>query len=79
MVQVDLLLVEHSHITGDAHKHILGDVDLHKDQELVQRAKDVTHARKVDPLVTIHAEEMLSLLLILLLVNNEVAGGNGRA
>ena len=71
--EVDFLLVEHSHVARDTHEDILSDVDLHQDQELVECAEDVAHNRHVDPLVSVHAQQVLFLLTLLLFVDDEVA------
>ena len=71
-----LWIFEEAHSVGDSDQDNLRDVDLHEDEELVESAEDVADARHVDPLVSVQAEQVLSLALHLLPVDDEVAGGD---
>ena len=69
--------VEDAHVARDAHKHILGDVDLHEDEKLVQGAEYVPHAAQVDPLGAVNTKQVLNGALLVLSVDDEVAGRYG--
>ena len=68
-----IFLLEHALVVGNANKDNLRDVDLHEDEELVKGAENVADARHVDPLVTVQAEQVLSVALNLLPIDDKVA------
>ena len=74
----DSRAVEQLHPTRDPDQHILGDVDLHQNQQLVQSAKDVADRGEVDPLEAIDAEEVLLGTLMVLACDDEVTSGHGQ-
>ena len=67
------LILEKFHIARDLHDDELGDVDLHEDKQLVKGSEDVADGAKVDPLVAVDTEEMLSGARVALPVHDEVA------
>ena len=71
-----VLRVEEAHVARDANQHVLRNVDLHEDKQLVKGAKDIADWGQVDPLVTMHAEQMLVSTGFVLPVDDEVAGGD---
>ena len=76
MVEVNFVLVEEAHVPGNAHEHILRDVDLHEDQKLEHRPKDVTHEALIDPLTPVDAQKVLRHALLVLLVQDDIARDN---
>jgi len=50
-----LLGVEKAHVAWNANKHILGDVDLHQDKELMECAEDISNWGQVNPFVAVDA------------------------
>ena len=50
------ILVKDAHVSRDSNHDILSDIDLHQNEELVERAEDITNRAQVDPFVTIDAE-----------------------
>lgn len=68
--------LEDSHSSRDSHENVLGDIDLHEDEELVECTKDVTHSAQVDPLGAVDAKQVLHRSLLVLLVDDEVSRGD---
>ncbi len=71
-----LFVVKKTFIPRNAHKHILRNVDLHEDQNLVERSECITHGRQIDPLIAIDTEKMLFGAFLLSFVHDEVACGH---
>lgn len=73
MVDILLLNIEQTHSSRDAHQHVLRDVDLHQNKQLVESAEDVSNWAQVDPLVSIEAKKMLLASLNILPVHDKVS------
>ena len=74
---VVVVLAKETHVARDAHEHVLRDVDLHQYEKLVKSSEHVADGRKVDPLVALHAQQVLVRTRLVLPVDNEVARGDG--
>jgi len=51
-----ILFLEEAHVAWNADEDVLRDVDLHKDEELVEGAEKVADGAEVDPFFSVHAK-----------------------
>ena len=72
------ILVKDAHVSWDSNHDILSDIDLHQNEELVERAEDITNRAQVNPFVSVYAEQVLFIALFIRAVDNEVATGHGQ-
>lgn len=63
-------LIENALFSWDFHHDILGDVDLHQDHHLMEGSEDSACKTEIDPFVSIHAENMLLCVFVVLLVED---------
>ena len=47
------VLLKDAHVSRDSNHHILSDIDLHQNEELVKRAEDIANGAHVYPFVTV--------------------------
>ena len=73
-----IFLLEYALVVGDANKDNLRDVDLHEDEELVKGAENIADPRHVDPLVSVQAEQVLSVALNFLPIDDKVASSDSQ-
>ena len=62
----------------NANEYNLRDVDLHEDEKLVKGAENISDTGHVDPLVSMQAEQVLSVALDFLSIDDEVASGDSQ-
>ena len=62
----------------NANEYNLRDVDLHEDEKLMKGAENISDTGHVDPLVSMQAEQVLSVALDFLSIDDEVASGDSQ-